>query len=56
MKTEPAISFQAVALHLKAGGGFQDRQRRQEAVVLLEDFLRDAVDGGGNVFGGGKNV
>lgn len=48
VKTEPPINFQAVALHLKAGGGFQDRQRRQEAVVLLENFLRNAVDGGGN--------
>ncbi len=48
VKTEPAISFTALALHLKAGGGSQDRSRRQEAMVILEDFLRDAVDGAGN--------
>ncbi len=48
VKTEPAVNFTAIALHLKAGGGFSDRERRQEAIVLLENFLRTAVDGPGN--------
>ena len=48
VKTEPAVNFTAVALHLKAGGSFSDRERRKEAVLLLESFMRNAVDGGGN--------
>ncbi len=48
VKTDPLVSFTALALHLKAGGGFQDRSRREDAVVLLEEFLRSAVDGAGN--------
>ncbi|MCP4448790.1 MAG: hypothetical protein GY811_26170 [Myxococcales bacterium] len=45
---DEAISFTALALHLKAGGGFSDRERREEAIVILENFLRTTVDGAGN--------
>lgn len=40
-----AFSFTSIALHLKAGGTFSDRQRREEAVVILENHLRTTVDG-----------
>lgn len=43
-----SFTFTSIALHLKAGGGFVDRQRRQEAVVILEDHLRTTVGGAGN--------
>ncbi len=42
-----AFSYTSLALHLKAGSGGQDAQRREEAVVILEDYLRTAVDGNG---------
>jgi endonuclease/exonuclease/phosphatase family metal-dependent hydrolase len=42
------LNFTAIALHLKAGGGFSDRQRREEAVVLLENHLSTTVGGAGN--------
>jgi len=38
------LSFTSIGLHLKAGGGFTDRSRREDAVVILENFLRTAVD------------
>jgi endonuclease/exonuclease/phosphatase family metal-dependent hydrolase len=43
-----SFTFTSIALHLKAGGGFSDRQRREEAVVLLEDHMRTTIDGTGN--------
>jgi endonuclease/exonuclease/phosphatase family metal-dependent hydrolase len=43
-----SFTYTSIALHLKAGGGFEDRQRREGAVVLIEDYLRTAVDGSGN--------
>lgn len=43
-----SFTFTAIALHLKAGGGFSDRQRREGAVVILEDHLRTTVEGSGN--------
>ncbi len=45
---ESALAFTSIGLHLKAGGGFEDRARRQEAVVILEDYLRTTVNGSGN--------
>lgn len=41
-----SLAFTSIALHLKAGEGFEDRQRREDAVVILEDYLRSTVDGG----------
>lgn len=43
-----SFTFTSIALHLKAGSGFSDRQRREEAVVLLEDHMRTTVNGPGN--------
>lgn len=40
-----SLAFTAIALHLKAGGSYQDRLRRENAVVILEEYLRSAVDG-----------
>lgn len=47
VKTDTPVTFTAVALHLKAGGSFTDRARREDAVVLLEAFMRATVDGAG---------
>jgi endonuclease/exonuclease/phosphatase family metal-dependent hydrolase len=42
------LSFNAVAIHLKAGGGSEDRQRRQDALASLEGWVRSTVDGIGD--------
>ncbi len=43
-----SFDFTAIALHLKAGGGDENRSRREAAVVILENHLRATVDGPGN--------
>ncbi len=43
-----SFDFTAIALHLKAGGGFSERQRREDAVVILENHLRTTVQGSGS--------
>ena len=43
---EPALDFLAIVLHLKAGTGSEDRQRRRDAMITLEDHVRDVVSGG----------
>ncbi|MBL4633965.1 MAG: endonuclease/exonuclease/phosphatase family protein [Kofleriaceae bacterium] len=43
-----SFDFTAIALHLKAGGGVENRSRREAAVVILENHLRATVDGPGN--------
>jgi endonuclease/exonuclease/phosphatase family metal-dependent hydrolase len=39
------FDFTAITVHLKAGGGFEDRERRTEAVIRLESHIRSLVDG-----------
>lgn len=48
VQADTPISFTAVALHLKAGLSFDDRTRREDAVSILESYMRTTVDGGGN--------
>jgi endonuclease/exonuclease/phosphatase family metal-dependent hydrolase len=43
----PPLDFVIITLHLKAGQGDLDRQRREEALVLLEDHISQSVVGGG---------
>jgi len=43
-----SLRFTSIGLHLKAGVGFQDRARREDAVVILERFLKTTVNGPGN--------
>ncbi len=38
--------FMAIVLHLKAGTGADDRQRRRDAMITLEQHVRGLVDGG----------
>ncbi len=45
---ESTLAFTSIGLHLKAGGGFEDRDRRQAAVLILEEYLRTTVNGSGN--------
>lgn len=40
------LSFVAITAHLKAGLGDEDRRRRAESIELLDQYLRDMVDGG----------
>ncbi|HWM86373.1 MAG TPA: endonuclease/exonuclease/phosphatase family protein [Kofleriaceae bacterium] len=40
------VEFTAIVLHLKAGTATEDRQRRREAMVTLEQHVRGLVDGG----------
>jgi endonuclease/exonuclease/phosphatase family metal-dependent hydrolase len=42
----PALDFFAIVLHLKAGTGSDDRQRRTDAMVALEEHVRDLVSSG----------
>jgi hypothetical protein len=39
----PPVDFLAIVLHLKAGLDFEDRERRRDAMVTLEDHMRDVV-------------
>lgn len=43
-----SFDFTAIALHLKAGGGVENRSRREAAIAILEDHLRASVDGSSN--------
>ncbi len=43
-----SFNFTSIALHLKAGGGSSNRQRREDAVVILEDYMRPLIEGDGN--------
>jgi len=36
-------NFTALALHLKAGGGFENSKRREDAMVVLADYLKTAA-------------
>jgi len=40
-----SFDFTAIAIHLKAGTDTEDRERRTAAIALLEDHLRDSVNG-----------
>lgn len=40
------VDFLAIILHLKAGLAFEDRARRTDAMVTLEQHMRDVVDAG----------
>jgi endonuclease/exonuclease/phosphatase family metal-dependent hydrolase len=42
------VDFLAITLHLKAGIGSEDRDRRRDAIALLEGYVRDQVDGPGD--------
>lgn len=41
------LDFIIIVVHLKAGFDFQDRQRRDDAVTMLEGYVRGVVDGSG---------
>lgn len=43
------VEFVAIVLHLKAGTGDDDRERRRQAMITLEQHLRGLVDGGEQV-------
>jgi endonuclease/exonuclease/phosphatase family metal-dependent hydrolase len=40
------LTFELIALHLKAGTDAEDRSRRDQAIELLEGYVRDRVDRG----------
>ncbi len=42
------LDFDAISLHLKAGGGAENEERRQDALALLEGNVRASVDGSGD--------
>lgn len=41
-----SVRFVAIVVHLKAGIGDDDRERRRQAMVTLEQHIRGLVDGG----------
>jgi endonuclease/exonuclease/phosphatase family metal-dependent hydrolase len=41
------LGFDAIGLHLKAGGSESDAERRAVAMVRLDQYIRAQVDGGG---------
>jgi endonuclease/exonuclease/phosphatase family metal-dependent hydrolase len=41
----PVLTFTAIAVHLKAGGTAEDRERRASAIAALEGYVRGKVDG-----------
>lgn len=43
------VEFVAIVLHLKAGTGADDRERRRQAMITLEQHLRALGDGGDQV-------
>ena len=43
------VEFIAIVLHLKAGTGDDDRERRRQAMITLEQHLRGLIDGGEQV-------
>jgi endonuclease/exonuclease/phosphatase family metal-dependent hydrolase len=45
--TLDGAAFEVIGVHLKAGVAAEDAERRQQAVVELDGFLRAQVDGGG---------
>lgn len=45
--TAGGLDFDAIGLHLKAGGAPEDAQRRAAAMVTLDRYVRAQVDGGG---------
>ena len=40
------VEFTAIVLHLKAGTATEDRHRRHDAMITLEQHVRELVDGG----------
>lgn len=42
------VEFVAITLHLKAGGDFEDRERRAAAIQMLEAHVRGSVEGTGD--------
>lgn len=42
------LEFVAITLHLKAGGGDEDKARREVAIEMLEDHVRGSVEGSGD--------
>jgi endonuclease/exonuclease/phosphatase family metal-dependent hydrolase len=42
----PIVEFIAIALHLKAGFGSEDRQRREDANMMLETYVTQLVNSG----------
>lgn len=43
---QPAVDFLLIGVHLKAGLDFEDRERREAAVVALEGYVANQVDTG----------
>ena len=41
----PVFDFIVIAIHLKAGTDYEDRERRKDAMVLLENYVTQLVDG-----------
>ncbi len=41
----PVFDFIVIAIHLKAGTDYEDRERRKAAIVLLENYVTQLIDG-----------
>ncbi len=41
------FGLDVIGIHLKAGGSFDDAERRAEAMAIMDTWLRGQVDGGG---------